>query len=212
MTNVSIFNLNWIKGINRTLLWVLLIILTAILLIFPVQSISEYHQVQAPYIFTNLPLFGLLFFIWLFLILLLAITIIDGQKINWEHMALTIIFSLIFIGFWCFISPNGSSADDIYAMGHVRYLLDIGRIPVNHPLLAYFDFPGMFNLVAVYSQITNLSIYASRMLFLMFNTGLFFIFLYLLFSYSLRKKHLAFLGVILLILLGTIITSKMSVV
>ena len=127
MIVLGIFNLNWIKGLNRVLLWILLLILTAILLIFPVQTVVKYHPVQAPYIFTNFPLFVALFLIWLALIFVLFISKKNRLAVSWEHVVLAIIFGLVFIGFWCFISPNGSSADDIFSMGHVRYLLDGGE-------------------------------------------------------------------------------------
>ena len=211
MIDLRKFDPTRMKSQHRLLVWVLLILLTLIILLFPVKLINEYHPIQAPYIITNPPLFIMIFVTWLILILLLVLSKKNDQVFNWEFVALSMVFGLIFVGFWCFVSPNGSSSDDLYAMGHVHYLLDIGKIPVNHPLFSYFDFPGMFSLVTVYSQISNLSIFVSRMLFLLFNTGLFFILLYLRFSYSLRRAHLAFLGVMLAAIIGTTIAYKMSI-
>ena len=137
MIDLRKFDPTRMKSQHRLLVWVLLILLTLIILLFPVKLINEYHPIQAPYIITNPPLFIMIFVTWLILILLLVLSKKNDQVFNWEFVALSMVFGLIFVGFWCFVSPNGSSADDLYAMGHVHYLLDIGKIPVNHPLFSY---------------------------------------------------------------------------
>lgn len=195
----------------RALAWILLLILTCLILFFPIHMSSQYRSIQAPYIFDNLPLFSSLFCLWILVAICLAFSKSDA-KANWEHLILAGIFGLVFIGFWVFITyPYGSYADDIYNTGHVRYLIENGHIPINHPLLAYFDYPGMHLLLSAISQISGLSIFESRTLFLMFNAGLFCALMYLLFTKWLKKSRLAFLAVLLLLMTGGAIIDKMHI-
>ena len=122
MATLTEFHLTWIRGQNRALIWVLLISLTALLLLFPVRLTNEYHPIQAPYLFENLPLFGALFYLWMLLLLLLLFSKRDEDRLTWENLALASVFGLVFLGFWVIITPYGSYADGIYNMGHVRYL------------------------------------------------------------------------------------------
>jgi hypothetical protein len=184
---------------------VLLLLLTAFLLAFPVSLVNEYHPIQAPYIFENLPVFGTLFCIWILLLLLLVFSKKgEGTKLNWENIALVCVFALVFLAFWALITPYGSYADDIFNMGHVRWLVDEGGIPVGHQNLVYFDFPGMHLLVASLSEITGLGVFESRTLFLVFNAMLFSALLYILFVRLLKSNRLAFIGVLIAVI-GSIV-------
>lgn len=203
-------NLTWIRGLNRVLLWVLLIALTALLLLFPVHLINEYHPIQAPYLFDNLPLFGTLFCLWMLLLLLLLFSKRDENRLTWGNLTLASIFALVFLGFWVVITPYGSSADGIYNMGHVRYLGETGSIAVGHQSLGYFDFPGMHLLVSALSQTCGLGIFESATVFLIFNAMLFSALLYILFVKTLKSNHLGLLGVLLIIVGSVLIVDDIT--
>ena len=199
-------------GQNRAVLWAILLILTATLLSFPVHLVNEYRPIQAPHIFDNLALFGVLFSVWMLLLLLLAFTKKDeGDKISWETTGLAALFGTVFVGFWVVITPNGSFADGISIMGHVRWLVDEGSIPVGHANLTYFDFPGMHLLVSALSEFTGMGIFASRTLFLLFNAALFAALLHVFFVRILKSNRTAFLGVLLVMIVSVMIVEKIRI-
>ena len=198
--------------LNRMFVWILLLLITAVILLFPINMTIEYHPIQAPYLFDSLPLFSGLFCIWMLLILCLLFSRKDeGSGLNWENLALVSVFSLVFIGFWAVITPSGSYSDGIFNMGHVRWLVDKGSIPVGHDNLVYFDFPGMHLLTASLSLLTGLGIFGSRMLFLIVNAVLFCAVLYVLFAKLTKSARLAFLGVLVAIMGGTIIVDNITI-
>jgi hypothetical protein len=212
MKTLGKINLTEISSQNRALIWVLLILLSVALLLFPVHLISEYQPIQAPYLFDNLPLFGVLFFVWMLLLILLVFSKPDeGKKLTWENMALACVFGLVFLGFWSVITPYGSFSDGIYNMGHVRWLGEEGSIPVGHPILVYFDFPGMHLLVSGLSQFTGMGVFESRTLFLIFNAVLFSALMYILFVKLIKSNRLAFLGVLLVIMGSIMLVEKMHI-
>ena len=146
------------------------------------------------------------------LLLLLAFSKRDEEnRFNWENMALACVFSLVFIGFWIVITPYGSFADDIFNMGHVRWLVGEGSIPVGHQNLWYFDFPGMHLLVTALAQLTGLGVFESRMLFLLVNAALFSVLLYILFAKLLKSNRLAFIGVMLVMMSSVMLIEKMHI-
>jgi len=197
---------------TRSLAWFALVLLTAALLLFPVHLIYEYRSIQAPYIFKNLPLFGALFYVWMLLLLLLLLSRKDeGAKLNWEKLGLSCLCGAVFIAFWSVITPQGSFSDDIYNMGHVRYLIETGSIPVGHINLHYFDLPGMHLIVSGISQISGLNIFQSRLLFLVFNAMLFAALMYIFFTKLLKNNRLAFVGVLLVIIGSISIIEKMRI-
>lgn len=197
---------------NRALVWVLLLLLTASLLFAPVHLRNEYHPIQPPYLFDGLPLFGILFCIWMLLLLLLVFSKRDqGDRLSWESLALGCVFALLFLGFWVVITPYGSFADSIFNMGHVRWLMDEGTMPVGHQNLWYFDFPGMHLLVAALAELTGLGVFQTATLFLVFNALLFSGLLYILFVKLLKSNRLASLAVALAVLGSVMLVEKMRI-
>jgi hypothetical protein len=197
--------------LSRILVWVLLILLTLVLLLFPVHLVYEYHAIQAPYLFENLPLFGVLFCVWILVILFILFSKQDeGDNLNWENLALISMFGLVFLGFWVIITPHGSFTDGLFNMSHVRWLVSNGSIPVGHENLVYFDFPGMHLLVAALSLVTGLGVFESRTLFLVINAVLFCAVLYVLFAKLMKSGRLAFLGVLLVVLGSVLIVDDIS--
>ncbi len=204
-------NKSSISCVNRLFLWILLIVVTCTLLLSPVSLLAEYKPIQAPNIFITPVLFYALFTIWLLLLFILIFIKKDTEKVHLESLVIVTIFSLVFIGFWIVITPYGSYADSMHNMGHVRYLLDYGNIPIGHQNLAYFDFPGMHILVAIISQIINLSVFNSAAIFLIINCVLFANFIYLFFNRILKSNRLSLIGLFIVIILSVVIVDDITV-
>ena len=192
------------SGYARLLLWILLLLLTALILLFPVSLRFEYHTIESLYIFgDNLWLFASLYIIWLATLLMLLFT----KNNEWQRVALVSIFTLVFFGFWIINTPYGNYADGMVNMGHVRYLEQTGTIAAEHPVLAYFQFPGLHLAATAFSQICGLDIFITRTISLLFGRILFAVLLYILFSKSLKDSLLASLAVLLL-LQGSMMLSR----
>ena len=211
MSDLSKFELTHMKSQHRLLAWVLLILVTLIFLLFPVKLINEYRPIQAPCIFNNMPVFTILFYVWIFFILWLGFSNGKNENPRWEHLALVSVMGLCIIGFWVFITPHGSYADSIYNMGLVRYLNEFGRIPTGNTVLAYFDFPGMHLLVSGISQLTGMNIFNIQTLFLIFNATFFSALLYILFTYWLKNSKNAFLAVMLLLITSNVLIKEIRI-
>ena len=177
-----------LSSLNRALLWIILLILTVTLLLYPVNFTNEYTRIQAPYIFNNLALFCILFIIWL--VIMFSLIFFKPEKDNplGENILLAAIFGLVFMGFWVVITPYGSYADGIYNMGHVRYLLDTGHMPSGTSIFGYFDYPGMHLVVTALCQTCGVDAFIGRMIFLLVNSALFSVLLYLFFIKILKKR------------------------
>jgi len=204
--------LSRLRGPRRVLVWVVLALLTSVLLSYPVHLTNQYRPIQAPYIFDNLPLFASLFCVWLVLVFLLLFSGMQPRdRLKWEDMALAALFGLVFLGFWVVITPNGRYSANLFNMGHVMYLADTGKILVSHPILGYFDFPGMHLLVSSLSQITGLGVPESAAAFIMFNSVLLSVLLCVLFARILKDTRLAFLGMLLVIMGGTTLVDDLTI-
>lgn len=196
MIKKASLNLPVLARNHRLGLWILLLLLTAAILLFPVRLKFEYHAVESLYIFgDNLLLFAVVYCLWLASLLLLLFT----RNNEWQRVSLVSIFALVFFGFWVINAPSGGYADGLVNMGHVRYLEQAGRIAVEHTLLAYFQFPGLHLTALSLSQISGLDIFVTRPLLLLFSRILFTVMLYVLFAKSLKNSHLASLAVLLLL-------------
>jgi hypothetical protein len=183
-----------IKTSYRLILWILLLLLTASILIFPVKLQFEYHAVESLYIFgDNLLLFSILYVVWLASLLLLLFSKIA----EWQRVVLITIFTLVFLGFWVVNTPYGSYADGMVNMGHVKYLTETGSIPFDHPSLAYFQYPGLHLTALSITEITGLDILVTRTILLVFSRILLAILLYVIFTKSLHNPAVASLSVLL---------------
>lgn len=197
---------------NRMLLWTILVLLTITLLLYPVRLICQYSPIQAPHIFSNLPLFASLLCIWTLVLVALALSKPDrADGVDWENLALGCLFGVVFWGFWVVITPFGSYADDLYNQGHVRWILQEATIPVGHENLAYFDFPGMHVLVSAVSLLTGLGVPASRTLFLLANCLIFSALLLLFFQRILGSNRLALLSLLLAVIGNTVLGDRIRV-
>lgn len=191
-------------------LWTLLLVLTAALLLFPTRLTLEYEPIQSIPAIPNVPLFAAFYSLWLLLLLLLLFS--GKEASRWEKPALVGIFALVFLGFWLLVGPNtGLRYDGIGNAAHAGYLLQQGdgKMPIDHPNLAYFNFPGMHLLALALVQLTGLSLSQGVTLALAFHLVLLAVLLYILFLRSLHSPSLAALGALLAIQ-GNIMLARYS--
>jgi hypothetical protein len=196
-------NLSLAADRHRLPLWVLLVSLTLLILFFPVHLKYEYHPIQSPYIFgNNFPLFGILYFVWMALLLLLLFSRREEGK--WEKLALVCLFAVVFLGFWGIIAPNRFN-DGLNNIRMVNYITSTGGLEP-HPNIFYFSFPGLMILGSSLSQIASLKDFDAVTVLTTLNAALFSALLYLLFLRTLKNSLVAAFAAILL-LQGSIMIS-----
>lgn len=184
-------------GIKRLFVWISEVVLTCAIMLYPTHLRYEYHLVQSTYIFDNLPLFAVIFIVWLGLLLLLLFTIKGNTKGNWEGLAVVVIFTLVFLGFWGILAPE-RQPDGIWNLSTAGYILSSGTIS-SHVNVGYLDFPGIHILTATLSQVTGFSILHSATVLLIVFSLLLAVMLYLLFSKTTEDPRLAGFAVLLAI-------------
>jgi len=182
--------------INHYLLWALLILLTAILLLWPVHYQYKYEAVQALSIFDNLFAFGGLYILWMSILFLLA-----NQIGLWRNALLVCLFSLVYNGFWLINCPYIAGASfDPGGVAYVNYILDRGRIASGVPQWGYFEFPITPIFGAALSQIAGLDIFTASKVFLVFGSLTLALSVYIFYFKSLGNSEMSFLGVIIAML------------
>lgn len=153
----------------------------------------EYSAIESLYIFKSLPFFAIVYCIWIGLLLLLVFTLKIKNKGDWEGLALSLIFSLVCLGFWTFIAPIRSS-DGLNNAISVQYISTQGQLSAN---ITYGEFPGLLLLTSVLQQVTGLNVLAATGTFVIFNALFLAVVFYLLMLKFLRNQRFAAIGVIL---------------
>ena len=197
-------NLALLAEKHRLALWILLVLLTAIILFFPVHLAEyEYHAIQSPYIFgDSLPLFAALYVSWIALLLLL---LFSGREDSiWERAALVCIFGVVFLGFWGIISPNRWN-DGLNNIRIVNYITEGGVLEYHHNI-GYLSFPGLHVLGSSLCQITGLEDFDAVAVLTTVNAALLSALLYLLFLRTLKRSTVAAFAAIM-VLQGSIMIS-----
>ncbi|MDD4924679.1 MAG: hypothetical protein PHF74_07625 [Dehalococcoidales bacterium] len=206
MNNDSVSKSFHLPGAICLLFWIVLLLLTSAILLFPVNLEFEYHAVESLYIFgDNLWLFGIIFVLWMAVLLLLLL----GRISEWQRVVLVGIFAVVVFGFWVIAAPYGGYADGLVNMGHVQYLSQTGSISFDHINLAYFQYPGLHLTGFALSEISGLEIMEIRSFFLIFCRVLLAILLYLLFARSIKNPQMASLAVLVLVSGAMLITRTM---
>lgn len=185
------------RGNLRLTFWILLLVFTGIILIFPLDLRFEYHSVQSPYILVNLPFFIVIFCVWLALLLFLTVTIECSEKIHWEGLALSIIFTSVFLGFWNILSSY-RQPDGVWNLSTAEYIFSSGTISP-HANIGYLEFPGIHILAATLTHITGLSLPVNVTCITVFFSMLLSISLYVLFFKILGDVRLGVFAVLLAI-------------
>lgn len=191
----------------RRWLLVLSVSLTAGIVLFPVAMHYEYRPLESVDAFGNLlPLFAVIFYIWMAVLFLLLFSKNDTGE--WQRAGLLSLFALGMVGIWIVNAPYGGHPDELWQMGHVKYILETGRIGVAHPVFNYFEFPAFHLLLASISRVTGLGVFESRLGYMFFSSVIFTVLSYLLFFRLLKDSRIASLGVLFLFLGCPLIASS----
>jgi hypothetical protein len=191
-------------------LWSLELFLTAIILLSAAQLNLESGSIQSIKALPSLVLFGGIYYLWL--LLLLALLLCKPDKSSLESGLLVVLFALVFIGFWFTRGVyTAIRYDGVGSTGHVRYLLQSsdGRLPVGHPNLLYFNFPGMHVLTGLLARVADLDALHVVFVTLVSHLIIFGLLLYSFFLSNLQSPALASLGS-LLVIQGNIMLPRYS--
>jgi hypothetical protein len=167
-----------------------------VIILWPVSP-SPYDPmpVQSIYAIKHLPWFIILFATWTLVIAAILFLVRGGI---YERLALCLVFSLVFVNFWTFVSPWGTHSDSTWLTGHVQYLLDTGQLPPGgHLTLRYFDYPALSLLGVAMVETTGMSVFITVQVFLLMNGFLFVLILYAAFLKFLKTPQQAAVSVIL---------------
>lgn len=182
---------------KNKLLWVSLILLTASIFLFPVHLKFSTQFAQSTYIFKSLPLFAVVFIAWIVDLVWLFIL----NKNTWLRMALVGIFTLVFLGFWAFITPYGYFSDyDGGGLAYVQLIINHGLLLRNSINFGYLQFPLAPIIGVIVSKLTGLNIFNTRTLILLFNSAILGALLYYFFKNMLRNTTLAIIGAVFAIM------------
>jgi hypothetical protein len=191
------YNISQMVQNNRLGLWILLLLLTASILLFPVQLRYEYHAIESLSIFGDkFTFFVILYCLWLAILILLLFC--KGGNSEWQRLGLVCIFSLVFWGFWAINTPSGSYSDELWNMAHIKYLQETGHIASLPTNLGYFQFPVLHLTVFSLSGICGLGIFTTRVLYLIVSSLLLAILSYVMFTKLLKDSQLASLATLLM--------------
>lgn len=185
--NVFTKNIRGIKWNYRTALWILLIILSAAISLFPVDISLNAAPIQSVSIFVSLPLFAALFIVWIAVLLFLLFSKKDGSR--WEKLALVCIFAWVFRDFWVIITPYGYSHDSLGHLGMVRYLQEAGKMPPGQ--VSYWGFPGFHLFANSLVQASGLNLFQSAQFIVFYENIIFTALLYQMSSNFLKNSSLA---------------------
>lgn len=183
---------------HRLALWILLVVLSCTVLVFPVNVSYVYSSVESASIFgTNILLFGIIYCIWSLILFLLLF--VNAKNNEWQRLGLLCLFSLVFLGFWAIKTPTGAEQDEVWNLAHVKYLIDVGKIVLDNPNLIYFQFPIFHLDIYTISQVTGIGLFATKIIFLILSSVLLACLLYMLFSRILKDSWFISLAVILML-------------
>jgi hypothetical protein len=204
----SFFKLPKMGKKTRIAAWALLLSLTVAIFLYPIRLNFGYEAIQSLYIFWNLPLFGVVYFVWFLSLLWLLLSLGGGKRDNWLRMALVGVFAVVYLGFWAVITPQGFTTDyDGGALSYVHILKERGVLATTLVNFGYFQFPFTSILGACVSQATGLGIFDTRLAFLLFNSLLLGVALYVFFKNMLGDATLASVGALLAVQ-GSMVFSK----
>lgn len=177
------------------ILWIIFLILTIVILIYPTKWPLEYSSIQSLIIFQEIGTFTILYYIWIISLITLLLTIKHNR--DWGFLALLCTFAIVFLYFWVLVTPYGRLWDEPFQLAHLNYLQNSNQIPFGNINLNYFDFPGLQLLGISMLKITGLSLFCTRSIIILVNLFTFIFFLYMLYHFWLKNGRFASLGVLL---------------
>jgi hypothetical protein len=185
----------------RLVFWIILVVLTITVLLSPTHFTSEQHPIESIYVFGNLPLFAILYCVWLAVLLLLLFSHGERES-DWEKLALVLIFAAVFVGFWLFNSPNAGFRGEAPATaGLVKHMIqeNISTLPSDPVYNGFNNVPGTTLLALSFCKITGLSIATTFTLLLIFHLFTLTILLYVFFRANFKNSYIAAFGTLLVI-------------
>lgn len=183
----------------RVAAWVAVIGLSAIILAFPTAVEPTDSPVQSITIFENLPAFIALYYGWLSAVFFLLFSRPARSGLDWERMSLTVIFAVVFVGFWATRTPEVyPKLDGIWNAAVLRVIVRDGSVQPPFDLF-YEQFPGMHFMAASTVSITGLGIFPSVTIMTVFQVMVMAALLYLLASWSLGNGVASTVAVLLMI-------------
>jgi hypothetical protein len=132
-----------------------LIGLTGLILLYPVELRPNPLPILAPEIFPSLTAFGIVFYVWTFVLMTLLLSDRRSEGNHWRFLFLVVVAALVIRGFWNIKVPLLGQAYQ-HANAAEAWLM-IGRI-LPHPAAAYLDWPGVSLEIMVLSQIAGLKV------------------------------------------------------
>lgn len=139
-------------------MWFVFLGFTASILAYPVNLRLGSLPLLSPDIFPNLPLFGVMFYLWAAALVVLLFTPADEGTAKWERLALVVIAALVYRGFWNIIAPIQGQAM-VHATA-AKIWQTLGRV-ARYEGVPYYDWPGASLALSVLSQITGLELLQS---------------------------------------------------
>lgn len=197
---MSSLKLPHLRGNWRLAVWCLLCVLTLLIFLYPAQLHYEYAIIQSLTVFSNLPLFGALYYVWFAMILvLLFLPGSEGKRRDWENVVLLGIFVLVFSGIWVSLS-HGDYGECLPYVFRAKGIVETGSYPAFDPDMGPNDFPGLPLLLSSIRLITRLETFDATVLLLLVNMLAYSIMLYVLFRSLLYKPLLAAMGSLILLM------------
>jgi hypothetical protein len=167
-----------------------LLSLTVILALFPAQPQWDYQPLQSPAFFSDVRLFAVLYYLWLGLLVFLAMR---ARHPAWG-MVLAVLFALVHVGFWTIATPQGQQEGWQKMLDSV-VLQEGGRIDFSRG--SYFEFPGTGILGATFASMTGLEVCDIGTPLLIWYVVTLAVLLFVLYRNSVGPTHLAVFGVLL---------------
>lgn len=186
-----------LRGNCRLMVWCLLCVLTILIFLYPAQLHYQYAIIQSLSVFSNLPLFTALFYVWFALILVLMLFPggNPGSR-DWENVALVGIFVLVFSGIWVSLTQGYNGEFLSYAFQTMR-IVETGSIPAINGM---GDYPGLPLLLSSFRLITGLDTFGALVPLLVVNMLLYSTLLYILLRSLLKEPFLASFGSLILLM------------
>jgi hypothetical protein len=182
-----------ISGFTRVALWILLLVLTSLIFLYPTHMGYELQTIQSLYVFNNLYLFSALYYVWIAILLLLLFAPRVQDDHDWEKLGLVCLFSLVTFGFWVHLHQGYFGEVFAYA-SRVNYTVGHGGVPTGSS-----DFPGMDILGAVFRLVTGLETFPTITVILLFESVLFGALLFIFLRNCLSSSRVSSLAALLVI-------------
>lgn len=147
------------RALWRLPLWSGLLVLTSLILAYPVNLRLEPAVLWSPDVIPNLPIFGALIYLWMACLLVLLFTPSNDRVAVWERLTLVALAALVFRGFWVIVS-----AVQHQGLLHLKETKDWLEAAQVIPHYAYAAWPGLSLTTAALGTTTGLQVYPAATL------------------------------------------------